>query len=201
MRPKNNISVVKGYWSFPVILMISGVFYTKKSNAKYNFQSSKGAFPPLPTHLQLDKADSMEEIKLFVQHQARAAARRMETTTMYSTTTDELAPAEIGNPLAASNRLHEPSSSGSCITGNSELIITSSSEQLVEIDSEFQIPMDLDYLGRCFHADLDTAEETEKNMFLDYTNYLSQQGAPDQQPAIAWGGRRRWPVDHHQLKN
>lgn len=147
----------------------AGVFYTKKPNTKYNFQSSEGAFPPLPSHLHLDGVDSMEEIKLFVQNQARQAARRIGNAAMGSST--------AASSSTDANSLHEPASSESCITGDSaalsvdgddDLPSTSSSEQ--RVDSEFQnIPMDLDYLGQCLHAE--TAEETAKNMFLDYSNY------------------------------
>lgn len=58
----------------------AGVFYTNKPDKKYNFRDLEREFPPLPPHLRLDNAESMNEIKCFVQKQAKeaaAAARRM----------------------------------------------------------------------------------------------------------------------------
>ena len=180
--------------------MFSGVFYTKKSNTKYNFNSSVGAFPPLPPHLHLDRADNMEEIKLFVQNQARGAARRMGNIAMGTTTTRPPTPdgdqdRSATNQLTidaspstdANNLMHEPTSSESCVTGADDSLTSalcmnySSSEPLVEIDSQFHIPMDLDYLGQCLEEEV-TAEEIAKNMFLDYPNYFDQQAAAPEQP-------------------
>lgn len=57
----------------------AGVFYTKKGpNSRYNFRASEGAFPPLPSHLRLDRPEDMEDIKNFVQRQAQEAARRVK---------------------------------------------------------------------------------------------------------------------------
>lgn len=63
-----------------VMLPSLGVFYTNKPDKKYNFRDLEREFPPLPPHLRLDNAESMNEIKCFVQKQAKeaaAAARRM----------------------------------------------------------------------------------------------------------------------------
>lgn len=48
----------------------AGVFYTRKKT-KHNFPELEATFPPLPCHLRFDSADDLEEIKLFVQKQAR----------------------------------------------------------------------------------------------------------------------------------
>lgn len=155
---------------------MAGVFYTNKPNKKYNFDTPKGAFPPLPAHLRLDRADNMEEIKLFVQNQARMAARRQHSQLRSSTT---ITATTVPVPVPSSS---QPTSSGSCLTGgdsvnnknNADLPTSCTASQSLEINSsEFQnIPMDLDYL---LH------EDTAADMVLDYTNYVSQQSRPDQE--------------------
>lgn len=167
----------------------AGVFYTKKSNTKYNFDISEGTFPPLPTHLRLDRPENMTAIKLFVQGQAKLAARRMGSTASAATseTTD-------------SNRINQQSpSSSSCLTGSDSTISVSASADLhtastevgVEIDSEFeQLPLDLDFLelGHCLQLhDENVAEEAASAMF-DYTNYVSQQVDMDFQMLPEEGG-------------
>lgn len=154
---------------------MAGVFYTNKPNKKYNFDTPKGAFPPLPAHLRLDRADNMEEIKLFVQNQARMAARRQHGQLRSTTST-------LPIPVPSSSANGQPTSSGSCLTGsdsgnnknNADLPTSCTASHSLEINSsEFQnIPMDLDYL---FH------EEAVADMVLEYTNYVSQQSRPDQE--------------------
>ncbi|CAM6048846.1 unnamed protein product [Sphagnum compactum] len=60
----------------------AGIFYTGKS-IPFNFQDSKGSFPPLPEHLSLDDFDPvvMDEIKVFVKEKALEAAMREKVTT------------------------------------------------------------------------------------------------------------------------
>jgi len=55
----------------------AGIFYTGK-NIPFNFQESKGTFPPLPEHLSIANSDPevMNEIKWFVKEQALKAAKR-----------------------------------------------------------------------------------------------------------------------------
>lgn len=173
----------------------SGVYYTKRSNTKlYNFQVSEGAFPPLPPHLRLDRPSDMEEIKLFVQHEAKTVARtvasRMESgvrtpprarhQTRTTTTVDS-----VEATPSNSNQV-EPTSSGSCLTGNSDsadsvsamtadlqaasISSTSPDVNIVDDSTEFSnMPMDLDFLA---------AEEAAK-MFSDYTNYVTLQQGHD----------------------
>jgi hypothetical protein len=131
----------------------AGVFYTKKANTKYNFQSSAGAFPPLPAHLRLDRADSHEEIKLFVQAQAKLAAHR-----------------HLREPCVESKV--QPTSSGSCLTGNDSA--EPHNEEVVEINSEFQdMPLDMEYITQT----ISHTEEAE-SMILEYNNYVSQRPGP-----------------------
>lgn len=56
----------------------AGIFYTNKKT-KYNFPVLQGTFPPLPQQLRLDNADDSEEIKTFVQREAREAARKVKS--------------------------------------------------------------------------------------------------------------------------
>ncbi|KAG0579038.1 hypothetical protein M758_4G065100 [Ceratodon purpureus] len=55
----------------------AGIFYTHKKT-KYNFPDLEGTFPPLPSQLRLDNADDSEEIKTFVQKEARLAAQKVK---------------------------------------------------------------------------------------------------------------------------
>lgn len=173
---------------------IAGVFYTKKANTKYNFPTSEGTFPPLPAHLRLDTADSWDEIKLFVQNEAHAAASRMgnamRTGQLAVQQEAQIITSAQNNPAVTNSNSGQPTSSGSCLTSshdyvNADLQTTtnsSSSEVIVEIESEFQIPMDFSYFGQRLQ-DETAAAEAATDMFLDYTNYKSQQGArgPDQE--------------------
>lgn len=132
----------------------AGVFYTKKANTKYNFQTSVGAFPPLPAHLRLDRPDTHEEIKLFVQAQAKLAARRhLRESCMESKV--------------------QPTSSGSCLTGSDSA--EPQNDEVVESNSsEFQnMPMDLEFIEKTIYH-----TEEEANMFLEYNNFVSQRPGP-----------------------
>jgi hypothetical protein len=115
----------------------------------------------------------MNAIKLFVQGQAKLAARRMGITATSETD---------------SNLINQSPSSSSCLTGSDSTnsvsasadLHTASTEVGVEIDSEFeQLPLDLEFLelDHCLH-DENVAEEAASAMF-DYTNYVSQQGDMD----------------------
>jgi hypothetical protein len=55
----------------------AGIFYTHKKT-RYNFPDLQGTFPPLPSQLRLDNADDSEEIKTFVQKEARVAAQKVK---------------------------------------------------------------------------------------------------------------------------
>jgi len=117
----------------------------------------------------------MNAIKLFVQGQAKLAARRMGTTAT-SETTD-------------SNLLNQASSSSSsCLTGSGSTnsvsgstsadLHTASTEVGVEIDSEFeQLPLDLAFLelDHCLQLHDENVAEEAANAMFDYTNYVSQQ--------------------------
>ncbi|KAG0618155.1 hypothetical protein M758_4G043600 [Ceratodon purpureus] len=55
----------------------AGIFYTNKKT-KYNFPELEATFPPLPPHLRLYRTEDSEEIKTFVQKEARLAAQRVK---------------------------------------------------------------------------------------------------------------------------
>lgn len=52
----------------------AGIFYTKPKTVAYNFSGLQKHLPPLPSHLRFDHVEDLEEIKEFVQKQARLAA-------------------------------------------------------------------------------------------------------------------------------
>jgi len=56
----------------------AGIFYTNKKT-RYNFPVLEGTFPPLPAPLRLDNADHSDEIKNFVQKEAREAAVKVRS--------------------------------------------------------------------------------------------------------------------------
>lgn len=56
----------------------AGIFYTNKKTM-YNFPNLKGTFPVLPAQLRLDNPDDSDEIKAFVQREAREAARKVKS--------------------------------------------------------------------------------------------------------------------------
>lgn len=130
--------------------VLSGVFYTKKANTKYNFQTSVGAFPALPSHLRLDRPETHEEIKLYVQARAKEAALRHLR--------ESCVESEV-----------QPTSSGSCFTGSD-----SAEPHNVEINSDYQdLPMDLEYIEKTI-----SHTEEEANMYLEYNIFLNQRPGP-----------------------
>lgn len=56
----------------------AGIFYTNKKK-QYNFPHLAGSFQDLPAGLQLDNPEDADEIKVFVQKEAREAARKVRT--------------------------------------------------------------------------------------------------------------------------
>jgi len=56
----------------------AGIFYTNKKT-RYNFPALEGTFPELPTTLRLDNPDHSDQIKVFVQQEAREAAVKVRS--------------------------------------------------------------------------------------------------------------------------
>lgn len=98
----------------------AGVFYTNKKT-KFNFPELNGTFPSLPSKLRLDVPGHSEEIKMFVQREAKAAARKVMSLLSKS---NQEPTAAVAAPAVAS------SSSTS----------SSSVESLVELDAALAMP-------------------------------------------------------------
>lgn len=154
----------------------AGVFYTNKPNTKYNFRALEAAFPPLPSHLSLDRPDNMDEIKYFVQRQAKlaaAAARRMCNN--YTSGATHPHHQEL-QEVAKVSDVNSTSTSESCLTDGSVSRTDLPTTPDAEYDGGFldAIPMDLDYLqGGLPAVDAEAAE----NWIAEYTNYWNTQPA------------------------
>lgn len=150
----------------------AGVFYTNKPNTKYNFRALEAGFPPLPSHLSLDRPDNMDEIKCFVQRQAKlaaAAARGMCTSGANRPHHHQ----EL-QEMAKVSDVNSTSTSESCISDGSVSGTDLPATPDVEYDGGFldAIPMDLDYLqGGVPAVDAEVAD----NWIAEYTNYWTTQ--------------------------
>jgi hypothetical protein len=161
-------------------LVVAGVFYTNKPDTKYNFRALEAAFPPLPSHLSLDRPDNMDEIKYFVQRQAKlaAAAARGMCNNDTSGATHPHHHQEL-QEVAKVSDVNSTSTSESCLTDGSVSGTDLPTTPDAEYDGGFldAIPMDLDYLqGGLPAVDAEAAE----NWIAEYTNYWNTQPAEGQ---------------------
>lgn len=164
----------------------AGVFYTKKGpNSRYNFRASQGAFPPLPSHLRLDRPEDMEEIKTFVQRQAQEAARRVKGVNTLRRPVDEddddevhvdrksatskPTPAPTPTPTPTPTPAVDKSSTSVNVADRaaSSHMPDSASESAMDANNIANIPMDIEYMSWSLFSETFASETFAQETIFD----------------------------------
>jgi hypothetical protein len=148
----------------------AGIFYTNKKT-KYNFPSLEPTFPPLPQQLRLDNPDDNEEIKLFVQKEARDAARKIKDLPLAATPS----PAQPAPTRSQTSNNTTDNPATSTITDPCNILGSSATSSCDDSasDQEFNIAEDLNF-DLFSHTGLWSAYELPYN---DFELHMQMQGS------------------------
>lgn len=117
----------------------AGIFYTNKKT-KYNFPSLETTFPPLPKKLRLDNPEDNEEIKVFVQKEARDAARKIKDLPISATP----APAQPAPTRSQTSNITTDNPATSTITDPSNILGSSATSSCDDSASDQELITDPD---------------------------------------------------------